>query len=182
MIFFFNFRNNEKRKEKSRDAARCRRSKESEIFTDLSSALPMKAEDIEHLDKASIMRLAISFLKVRTLLELCKFKVNWIRYSTIDLNSSISILICSFSIQFLFQVPEIKNLDLPVNEDEQEDSKDIQKQLILKHIDDNQLALKALDGFLLVLSDEGDVTYVSENICEILGLSQVNISICNLHN
>lgn len=68
-------------------------------------------------------------------------------------------------------------MDLPVNdrEDEQEDSKDIDKQLILKHIDDNQMALKALDGFLLVLSDEGDITYVSENIGEILGLSMVNI-------
>lgn len=58
--------------------------------------------------------------------------------------------------------------------DEKEDSKDIQMQLILKDIDDNNLTLKALDGFLLVLSDEGDVTYVSENICDILGLSKVN--------
>lgn len=82
------------------------------------------------------------------------------------------------SLQILFLVPEIKNLDLPVNdqEDEQEESKDIEKQLILKHIEDNQLALKALDGFLLVLSDEGDITYVSENIGDILGLSMVNIS------
>lgn len=66
------FRNNEKRKEKSRDAARCRRSRESEIFNELSAQLPLKAEEVEHLDKASIMRLAISFLKVRSLLELCK--------------------------------------------------------------------------------------------------------------
>lgn len=47
-------------------------------------------------------------------------------------------------------------------------------QLILKHIDENHMTLKALDGFLLVLSDEGDVTYVSENICDILGLTKVN--------
>lgn len=68
-------------------------------------------------------------------------------------------------------------MDLPVNdrEDEQEESKDIEKQLILKQIEDNQMALKALDGFLLVLSDEGDITYVSENIGDILGLSMVNI-------
>lgn len=70
--FFFYFRNNEKRKEKSRDAARCRRSRESEIFNELSSTLPLKAEEVEHLDKTSIMRLAVSYLKVQSLLELCK--------------------------------------------------------------------------------------------------------------
>lgn len=66
-------RNNEKRKEKSRDAARCRRSRETEIFTELATSLPMKADEIEHLDKASVMRLAISFLKVRNMLELCEY-------------------------------------------------------------------------------------------------------------
>lgn len=58
--------------------------------------------------------------------------------------------------------------------EEEEKSKDIQLQLIHKHVVDQHLALKALDGFLLVLCDEGDITYVSENICEILGLSKVN--------
>jgi predicted solute-binding protein len=65
-------RNNEKRKEKSRDAARCRRSRETEIFTELAACLPMKTEDVDHLDKASVMRLAISFLKIRKLMILCK--------------------------------------------------------------------------------------------------------------
>ncbi|KAJ4451602.1 hypothetical protein ANN_03071 [Periplaneta americana] len=64
------FRNSEKRKEKSRDAARCRRSRETEIFTDLAQALPMPQSTISQLDKASIMRLAISYLKVRSLLNL----------------------------------------------------------------------------------------------------------------
>jgi hypoxia-inducible factor 1 alpha len=68
MNFFHCFRNSEKRKEKSRDAARCRRSRETEIFTDLAQALPMPQTTISQLDKASIMRLAISYLKVRSLL------------------------------------------------------------------------------------------------------------------
>nr|CAI5864623.1 unnamed protein product [Callosobruchus analis] len=58
------FMNNEKRKEKSRDAARCRRSKETEIFTDLAKALPLTNEQISQLDKASVMRLAIAYLKM----------------------------------------------------------------------------------------------------------------------
>lgn len=72
----FCFRNNEKRKEKSRDAARCRRSRETEIFTDLAQALPLSKESVAQLDKASIMRLAISFLRVRDMITLCKFHLN----------------------------------------------------------------------------------------------------------
>lgn len=63
-------RNNEKRKEKSRDAARCRRSRETEIFTDLANVLPARREEVEQLDKASIMRLSIAYLKVRGMLDL----------------------------------------------------------------------------------------------------------------
>lgn len=66
----FCYRNNEKRKEKSRDAARCRRSKETEIFSDLAKALPIVQDQISQLDKASIMRLAISFLRVRDMVKL----------------------------------------------------------------------------------------------------------------
>lgn len=72
LFSFFSLRNNEKRKEKSRDAARCRRSRETEIFTDLANILPLKTDEIDHLDKASVMRLSISYLKVRGMLELCK--------------------------------------------------------------------------------------------------------------
>ncbi|CAH1958689.1 unnamed protein product [Acanthoscelides obtectus] len=69
------FMNNEKRKEKSRDAARCRRSKETEIFTDLAKALPVTNEQISQLDKASVMRLAIAYLKVREMVDLGKLSL-----------------------------------------------------------------------------------------------------------
>lgn len=36
-----------------------------------------------------------------------------------------------------------------------------------------QMLINALDGFLLALSEDGDITYVSENITDILGLHQV---------
>lgn len=61
-------RNSDRRKEKSRDAARSRRGRETEIFTDLAHALPLPTSTIASLDKASVMRLAISYLRVRTLL------------------------------------------------------------------------------------------------------------------
>lgn len=58
------YRNSERRKEKSRDAARSRRSKETEIFTDLGSVLPLSASVISQLDKATIMRLTIASFKI----------------------------------------------------------------------------------------------------------------------
>lgn len=80
-LLFFIFRNNEKRKEKSRDAARCRRSRETEIFTELGSALPLRRDDVDQLDKASVMRLSIAYLKIRSMIDMSKYKVlNKIQY------------------------------------------------------------------------------------------------------
>lgn len=58
----------ERRKEKSRDAARCRRGKESEVFFQLAQELPLPHSVSSSLDKASIMRLTISYLRMRKLL------------------------------------------------------------------------------------------------------------------
>lgn len=58
----------ERRKEKSRDAARCRRGKESEVFYELAQQLPLSHSVSSSLDKASIMRLTISYLRMRKLL------------------------------------------------------------------------------------------------------------------
>lgn len=67
-------RSNEKRKERSRDAARCRRSKETDIFVELAGALPVTPEQATHLDKASVMRLAIAYLKVRSVVDSSKYE------------------------------------------------------------------------------------------------------------
>ncbi|XP_074037050.1 hypoxia-inducible factor 1-alpha isoform X3 [Leptinotarsa decemlineata] len=115
--------NHEKRKEKSRDAARSRRSRETEIFSDLANALPLAAEQISPLDKASIMRLAISYLKVRDMVNL---------------------------------VPELKVPDEETGTD-------------------GSIFLKSLDGFIVVLSAEGDFVYLSENVSDYLGLSQIDL-------
>ncbi|CAH1393749.1 unnamed protein product [Nezara viridula] len=115
-------RNSEKRKEKSRDAARSRRSKESEIFSDLSQVLPVPSTVASHLDKASIMRLVIAHLRIREL-----FK------------SSPS--------------------------DENKSSQDIY----------DSLYLKALGGVIIVLSMDGEIIYVSNNVPLFLGVSQVDL-------
>ncbi|KAM9355130.1 hypoxia inducible factor 1 subunit alpha a [Pholidichthys leucotaenia] len=115
----------ERRKEKSRDAARCRRGKESEVFYELAQQLPLPHSVGSSLDKASIMRLTISYLRMRKLL-------------------------CT---------------DEPVTEKENE--LDIQL---------NGSYLKALEGFLMVLSEDGDMIYLSENVNQCLGLAQFDLT------
>lgn len=54
----------EVRKEKSRDAARSRRGKENYEFYELAKMLPLPPAITSQLDKASIIRLTISYLKI----------------------------------------------------------------------------------------------------------------------
>ncbi|CAH1263779.1 HIF1A [Branchiostoma lanceolatum] len=117
-------RNSEKRKEKSRDAARVRRTKETEIFYDLAHQLPLAHSKSAQLDKASIMRLAISYLKTR----------------------------------MIFADSEVVKV---------ESSTDQQM---------SDQYLKAMEGFVLSLSDEGDILYLSENVCKYLGLTQLELT------
>uniref|UniRef100_A0A3B4AYP0 Hypoxia-inducible factor 1-alpha n=1 Tax=Periophthalmus magnuspinnatus TaxID=409849 RepID=A0A3B4AYP0_9GOBI len=109
----------ERRKEKSRDAARCRRGKESEVFYELAQQLPLPHSVSSSLDKASIMRLTISYLRMRKLLR--------------------------------------------------EEESDLDMQL-------NSSYLKALEGFLMVLSEDGDMIYLSENVNKCLGLAQFDLT------
>ncbi|XP_053140397.1 hypoxia-inducible factor 1-alpha [Hemicordylus capensis] len=113
----------ERRKEKSRDAARCRRSKESEVFYELAHQLPLPHHVSAHLDKASIMRLTISYLRMRKLLDA----------------------------------------------DDLEAEAEMETQL-------NCFYLKALDGFVMVLSEDGDVIYLSENVNKCMGLTQFELT------
>uniref|UniRef100_A0A4W4HNC2 Hypoxia-inducible factor 1-alpha n=1 Tax=Electrophorus electricus TaxID=8005 RepID=A0A4W4HNC2_ELEEL len=113
----------ERRKEKSRDAARSRRGKESEVFYELARQLPLPHNVSSHLDKASIMRLTISYLRMRKLL----------------------------------------------SSDETEEESELESQL-------NSFYLKALEGFLMVLSEDGDMVYLSENVCKCMGLTQFDLT------
>lgn len=65
MVSFTFFSILELRKEKSRDAARSRRGKENYEFYELAKMLPLPAAITSQLDKASIIRLTISYLKLR---------------------------------------------------------------------------------------------------------------------
>ncbi|XP_051511717.1 hypoxia-inducible factor 1-alpha-like isoform X2 [Myxocyprinus asiaticus] len=113
----------ERRKEKSRDAARNRRGQESEVFYELAHELPLPHSVTSHLDKASIMRLTISYLHMRNLL----------------------------------------------SSDDDEKENGLECQL-------NSFYLKALEGFLMVLSEDGDMVYLSENVSKSMGLTQFDLT------
>lgn len=44
-----------------------------QIFSELTAALPAKKEEVEQLDKASVMRLAISYLRVRDVISMREY-------------------------------------------------------------------------------------------------------------
>ncbi|XP_051958463.1 endothelial PAS domain-containing protein 1 isoform X2 [Xyrauchen texanus] len=115
----------ERRKEKSRDAARSRRSKESEVFYELAHQLPLPHNISSHLDKASIMRLAISFLRTHKL----------------------------FNSGHTVRQTQSQN-------DSQMDS----------------LYLKSLGGFVAVVTSDGDMIFLSENVSKFMGLTQVELT------
>lgn len=74
------------RKEKSRDAARSRRGKENYEFYELAKMLPLPPAITSQLDKASIIRLTISFLRLKD------FSSNgdppWIKESLLSISSA----------------------------------------------------------------------------------------------
>nr|AJG42184.1 hypoxia-inducible factor 1 alpha B [Gymnocypris eckloni] len=113
----------ERRKEKSRDAARSRRGKECEVYYELAQQLPLPHNVTSHLDKASIMRLTISYMRTRKML----------------------------------------------SSDDSDKENELESQL-------NSFYLKALEGFLVVLSEDGDMVYLSENVSKSMGLTQFDLT------
>uniref|UniRef100_UPI00358EC32F endothelial PAS domain-containing protein 1-like isoform X3 n=1 Tax=Myxine glutinosa TaxID=7769 RepID=UPI00358EC32F len=112
----------ERRKEKSRDAARYRRSKETQVFAQLAQELPITHGLSASLDKASVMRLAISYLRTRGLLP-----------TGGKLNKS-----------------------------------ETEKCM-------GSLCLKILEGFMLIMTQDGDMIFLSENITKHIGITQVDL-------
>lgn len=58
------------KKARSRVAAQSRREKESQLFRELAALLPLTPYEADHLDKASVIRVTISYLHLRALLDI----------------------------------------------------------------------------------------------------------------
>ncbi|KAJ8308278.1 hypothetical protein KUTeg_013152 [Tegillarca granosa] len=136
----------ELRKEKSRDAARSRRGKENYEFYELAKLLPLPAAITSQLDKASIIRLSISYLKLR------EFSGHgdppWNREQP-----------PTKSVKGPGRRRNLATVAIDVYESHQG-----------THI------LQSLDGFAFILSTDGRFLYVSETVSIYLGLSQVEMT------
>ncbi|XP_077064474.1 hypoxia inducible factor 1 subunit alpha, like isoform X1 [Siphateles boraxobius] len=114
----------EQRKVRSRDAARCRRSQETEVFYELAHSLPLPRRIASHLDKAAIMRVALSYLRMNRLIQSAG--------------------------QTETKTEETEN---PTDGFYQQ----------------------ALAGFILVMTEEGDMVFLSESVNKYIGITQLEL-------
>uniref|UniRef100_A0A4W5R5D7 Hypoxia inducible factor 1 subunit alpha, like n=1 Tax=Hucho hucho TaxID=62062 RepID=A0A4W5R5D7_9TELE len=125
-LFFFSLfplsrSSTDQRKVRSRDAARCRRSLETELFYKLAHTLPLPRRVSADLDKAAIMRVTLSFLRMH----------------------------------------HLRSGELPLANGE-EDTVD-------------GFYPRALAGFIMVMTEEGDMIYLGDTVNKHLGIPQLEL-------
>ncbi|XP_012580082.1 PREDICTED: neuronal PAS domain-containing protein 3 [Condylura cristata] len=137
------------RKEKSRDAARSRRGKENFEFYELAKLLPLPAAITSQLDKASIIRLTISYLKMRDFANQGDPPWN-LRMEAPPPNTSVK------------------------GAQRRRSPSALAIEVFEAHLGSH--ILQSLDGFVFALNQEGKFLYISETVSIYLGLSQVELT------
>ncbi|KAL9958944.1 hypothetical protein ACROYT_G036022 [Oculina patagonica] len=181
----------ELRKERSRDAARSRRGKENAQFDELAKLLPLPSAITSQLDKASIVRLTISYLNMK---QFGRRRVKRYRQA-----STCSVLSES-SMSPLSDVdvdgsPASPSPPSSISSPPPTASTSAAAAIVPFNqgtasysdlaANSGIFLLQALDGFLFVLSSDAKVLYVSETVSVHLGLSQVELTgssmFCYIH-
>ncbi|KAM9711426.1 neuronal PAS domain-containing protein 3 isoform 11-T11 [Dama dama] len=139
------------RKEKSRDAARSRRGKENFEFYELAKLLPLPAAITSQLDKASIIRLTISYLKMRDFANQGDPPWN-LRMEGPPPNTSVKV----------------------IGAQRRRSPSALAIEVFEAHLGSH--ILQSLDGFVFALNQEGKFLYISETVSIYLGLSQVELT------
>ncbi|XP_051900151.1 neuronal PAS domain-containing protein 3-like isoform X2 [Pristis pectinata] len=137
------------RKEKSRNAARFRRGKENFEFYELAKMLPLPGAITSQLDKASIIRLTISYLRMRDFANLGDPPWN-LRIEGPPPNISVK------------------------GTQQRRSPTSLAIELFEQHVGGH--ILQSLDGFIFALNREGKFLYISETVSIYLGLSQVELT------
>uniref|UniRef100_A0A3P9AUK4 Neuronal PAS domain protein 3 n=2 Tax=Haplochromini TaxID=319058 RepID=A0A3P9AUK4_9CICH len=149
------------RKEKSRDAARSRRGKENFEFYELAKMLPLPGAITSQLDKASIIRLTISYLKMRDFANQGDPPWN-LRIEGPPPNTSVKGRI------------HIGNVWFSIGTQRRRSPSAIASEIFEPHLGSH--ILQSLDGFVFALNKEGRFLYISETVSIYLGLSQVELT------
>ncbi|XP_066525670.1 neuronal PAS domain-containing protein 3 isoform X2 [Hoplias malabaricus] len=139
------------RKEKSRDAARSRRGKENFEFYELAKMLPLPGAITSQLDKASIIRLTISYLKMRDFANQGDPPWN-LRVEGPPPNTSVK----------------------AIGSQRRRSPSSVASEIFEPHLGSH--ILQSLDGFVFALNKEGRFLYISETVSIYLGLSQVELT------
>ncbi|XP_070783601.1 endothelial PAS domain-containing protein 1 [Enoplosus armatus] len=145
----------EKRRAISREAARRRRRVESDVFGDLSRLLPLQPSVRTHLDKPSVIRLALSYIRMHTVLKgntgTKAEASHTVKYGQATKSGE-----------------EWLECDGGCDEKEKETED-------LDASEETDLYLRILEGFLMVLSTEGDILFLSDNVSKYMGLTQIEL-------
>ncbi|KAI3365120.1 hypothetical protein L3Q82_010233, partial [Scortum barcoo] len=137
----------------SREAARRRRRVESDVFGDLSRLLPLQPSVRAHLDKPSVIRLTLSYIRMHTLLK-----------GNMGTNAEATHTVkCG---QVMGAVEE--RCDGGRNEGKKETE-------CVEALEETNMYLRILEGFLMVLSTEGDLIFLSDNVTKYMGLTQTEL-------
>ncbi|XP_029422087.1 neuronal PAS domain-containing protein 3 [Nannospalax galili] len=154
------------RKEKSRDAARSRRGKENFEFYELAKLLPLPAAITSQLDKASIIRLTISYLKMRDFANQGDPPWN-LRMEGPPPNTSVK--------GTQMWKSELCMRKTPCEGAQRRRSPSaLAIEVFEAHLGSH--ILQSLDGFVFALNQEGKFLYISETVSIYLGLSQVELT------
>jgi len=141
-------------KEKSRDAARSRRGKENYEFYELAKMLPLPGAITSQLDKASIVRLTIAYLRLR------EFAAHgdppWNRDGRFDGKATL-------------KGSTHRRLHNPLH-----NADGLAVDVFQEH--EGTHILQSLDGFAISLASDARFLYISETVSIYLGLSQVELT------
>ncbi|KAM5242327.1 neuronal PAS domain-containing protein 3 isoform 2-T2 [Hipposideros larvatus] len=154
------------RKEKSRDAARSRRGKENFEFYELAKLLPLPAAITSQLDKASIIRLTISYLKMRDFANQGDPPWN-LRMEGPPPNTSVK-GIQMWKSELCMRKPPCEGTQ------RRRSPSALAIEVFEAHLGSH--ILQSLDGFVFALNQEGKFLYISETVSIYLGLSQVELT------
>ncbi|XP_035289429.1 hypoxia inducible factor 1 subunit alpha, like 2 isoform X2 [Anguilla anguilla] len=134
------------RKARSRVAARGRRERECGLFGELLRGLPLPQPVVAHLDKASVIRLTLSYLRLRALLDAPDCAVN-APHCTLEGTRPVTLQSSNAGQGYEPDVTSCVEMVLD----------------------------SALEGFLLLLSRDGQVIYTTEAISMHTGIKQVDL-------
>ncbi|XP_042161469.1 endothelial PAS domain-containing protein 1-like [Oncorhynchus tshawytscha] len=162
----------ERRRIMSCEAARARRRAESQVLIDMSQLLPLPSSLRPQLDKPSIIRLTISYLRIHTLLSGFADRQTWERRDKEGERET----------REQGERETRERREEGARERWAEGNKEAgdrelgeRREERKKEMGETDLYLRILGGFVVVVTTEGDMIYLSDNIREYMGLTQVEL-------